>query len=454
MVSVDYPTLSRDANAVLLKDFAIHGQNPNNAYGDMGIGYGLDILGQSRGLWHNSTPITGKVARGLGVVGLPLLNGFYEADFSENRDFFLPADPNDPSKGYRRANMWYDPSETEKKPWVLGADLTLYVQPHLEFRWGPAFAGHAHGVPISITAKIVHNRVTYVGVDPLGRPGRQVIARGTRLTNREAQFLEQMVRFGATPIHGRGESPNVIDIAFGAYATEPPWRLATTPLLYKLGLSNTGPDWWRANAFGRVLAHPAPEKDIIQTQQIRIDLGTEFGAGFTVLPVAGPKSIKAAMVELEDLANTKDAVPVDIPADPIGAAVAAGNKAAAQSGLAGLADLLTLLQQQAGGQGAGQWPGSAEGQTALNAIRAAGRDLTRETTERLIRAMNALKAESGGSLPLDTHSALGNMFWHPGKTWMPDQVDAAISLFSADIAQQQPPQQLPPASPPQLPPAP
>jgi hypothetical protein len=189
-----------------------------------------------------------------------------------------------------------------------------------------------------------------------------------------------------------------------------------------------------------VLAHPAPATDIIQTQQIRRDLGTEFGVGFTVVPVAGPKSIKAAMIEREDAATPKYAEPVDIPADPEGAAVAAGNKAAAQSGLAGLADLLTLLQQQAGGQ-----PGSAEGQRAFNAIRAAGAELSRETTEELIRAMNALKAKSGGSLPLDTHSALGNMFWHPGKTWMPDQVDAAISLFSADIAQQQPPQQLPPA---------
>jgi hypothetical protein len=100
------------------------------------------------------------------------------------------------------------------------------------------------------------------------------------------------------------------------------------------------------------------------------------------------------------------------------------------------------------------WPGSAKGGAAINAIRAAGQNLSDANVEKLIKAVNALKGELGGSLPIDKRSALGNEFWAPGKIWKPDQVDAVISLFSADIAQQQPPQQLPPASPPQLPPAP
>jgi hypothetical protein len=244
MVLVDYPWLFRATNAVLLKDFGIHAQRPVNAAGDPLIGVAEEVLGNLLDSYlraHSVTPFGSTLGRVAGVIGLPLLNVFYEADRSDNPEFFLPADPSDPNKRYR-ANMWYDPTNKEK-PWVLGADITLYVQPHLEYRWGPAFVGHAHGVPVPLSAstKGVHNRVTYHGVDAQGRPGREVIARGTRMTNWEAQFFEQMTRFGAAVIHTAGKPANDVDIAFGAYATEPPWRLVTTPWRYNRGRSEIGP---------------------------------------------------------------------------------------------------------------------------------------------------------------------------------------------------------------------
>jgi hypothetical protein len=165
-------------------------------------------------------------------------------------------------------------------------------------------------------------------------------------------------------------------------------------------------------------------------------------------------SPKFSLSELEVVLFGKDTVPIDVPADPVRYAIAQAHREAAQQGLQ---DLAASLEQLAGSEGDGGrwlWPGSAKGGAAINAIRAVGQNLSDANVEKLIKAVNALKGKLGGSLPIDKRSALGNEFWAPGKIWKPDQVDAVISLFSADIARQQPPQQLPPASPPQLPPAP
>ena len=427
--SIGHPKLSREANSILMQELGFNGQSPINAWGDMLASAGEDKLGTAKSLFHSATPITSAAAEVVSSLGIPLLNGYVEADLAENGEAILPVDPQDPSKGYR-LNMWHDPAGDESRPWVLGGDLTLYAQPHLEYRPGPAVPLHHLGLPVAVFARGVFNHIEYAGVDALGRPGRQVIARGTRLTGRQGQFLEQMVRFGGTNINDKANA------AFGAFATSAPWRLVTTPLLNKFGLSDRGPEWWRASAIGDMLLRPAAKTDTIQLVQVRRDRGIEAGAGVSLVPPLGRRSIRASPYQPEITLNDKMVVPRDVPAaDSATWAIVKAHQEGAQTGVRELAGELQDLAASQGGS-AGQWPGSSAGQAALNAITTAAEEgLSPQTTAGLIRAMNALKKASGGALSLDTRAALGNSFWEPGKIWMPDQVDAAIELFEADIGQ-------------------
>ena len=429
--SIGHPKLSREANSILMQEFGFNGQSPINAWGDMLASTGEDKVGMAKSVWHSATPVTSAAAEVVSSLGIPLLNGYVEADYAENGDAILPLDPKDPSKGFH-LNMWHDPTGDESKPWVLGADLTLYVQPHLEYRPGPSVPLHHLGLPVAVFARGVFNHIEYAGVDALGRPGRQVIARGTRLTGRQGQFLEQMVRFGGTNINDKANA------AFGAFATSPPWRLVTTPLLNRFGLSDKGPDWFYSSAIGGVLLHPASETDTIQLVQVRRDRGIELGAGISLIPWLGKRSIRAAPYQPEYTLNDKLVRPRDVRADSARWAIAKEHQGEAQKGVQKLASELQRLAVNHGGS-AGQWPGSSAGQAALNAIMTAAEEgLSLQTTAALIGAMNTLKKESGGALSLDTRVALGNSFWEPGKIWMPDQFDAAMSLFRADIGQSPP----------------
>ena len=155
-----------------------------------------------------------------------------------------------------------------------------------------------------------------------------------------------------------------------------------------------------------------------------------------MVPPLGRRSIRASPYQPEITLNDKMVVPRDVPAaDSATWAIVKAHQEGAQTGVRELAGELQDLAASQGGS-AGQWPGSSAGQAALNAITTAAEEgLSPQTTAGLIRAMNALKKASGGALSLDTRAALGNSFWEPGKIWMPDQVDAAIELFEADIGQ-------------------
>jgi hypothetical protein len=432
MASVDYPSLSRAANAVPLKDFGIHGQNPVNAAGDPALG----VLENDSGIAldrylrsHRLTPFGSALARVAGIFAVPLLNNYYEVDPRLNPEFLLPKDPNDPSKG-SIPNITENPTN-KKKPWKLNADLTVYVQPHRESRPGITLPFHFHGAPISLSLKLPVNRIPYPGVDPLGRPGHMTIARGEELTNRQAWLLHQLVRLGETSIEEAGT--NEVRPAFGGYVSSPPWRLLTAPLFHRLGWSDTG-EWGRKDPLGRLLPRPAPEEKEMPIWQERRDVGVQIGAG-PGIPVpgtgAGDRQPRAMVGEFEYTLTPKDGRPVEIKADPKRAAEAAANAAKAQEELPKLAD---KLEELAGTQAGDQWPGSDATKKAIKAMRAAGAELSPENIEKLIIDMNKWKAESGGSLPIDTLSALGNEFWAPGKIWKDDQVDAAISLLYAEMA--------------------
>jgi len=155
---------------------------------------------------------------------------------------------------------------------------------------------------------------------------------------------------------------------------------------------------------------------------------------FIPIPGAGGKA-RLAVFEVEHALTPKVGKQVEIEADPERAREAAQHAADAKDGLAKLA---TELKQLAGYQAGGPWPGTAEAKTAIDAMEAAGRKLSPENIEKLIKAMNAWETKSGGSLPLNTLEALGNEYWAPGKVWMPDQEDAAKSLLYVEMVAARP----------------
>jgi hypothetical protein len=306
----------------------------------------------------------------------------------------------------------------------------LYVQPHREWRPGFVLPFHFHGAPLSLSFKFPRNVIGYPGIDPVGRAGHMTIARGEELTNRQAWVLNELVRLGPTPLHDGATPANQIRFAFGGYASSPPWRLLTARLFHKLGWSDTG-QWWRTDPLGSLLPRPAPEEKQITYEQERRDVGTQIGAGVYIpIPGAGGKA-RLAVFEAEHALTPKDGVPVEREADPERAQMAADHAAEAHAGLANLA---TELKGLAGYQAGDPWPGSPEAKTAIDTMEAAGRELTPENIAKLINTMNAWKTKSGGSLSLDTLSALGNEYWAPGKVWKPDQEDAAKSLLYVEMA--------------------
>jgi hypothetical protein len=236
-----------------------------------------------------------------------------------------------------------------------------------------------------------------------------------------------MVRFGGTEIN------NEQNAAFGAFATSAPWGLVTTPLLSKLGLRSTGPEWYRASAIGGLLLHPTSATDTIQLVQVRRDRGIETTVGISLFPFIGKRSIRATPYQPEYTINDKLVVPKDIRADSVRSDIAQAHQEQAQEGLQNLAVELQRLAAD-NGAGIGQWPGTSKGQSAFAAITAAANEgISTQTTENLITTMKELKAGAAGDFSLDLRAALGNSFWEPGKIWLPDQFDAAMELFRADI---------------------